>query len=83
MYTKKDTVRAVIMTADHVIEGDLYILEGSRITDALNSKTKDFFALTDVLVKRIGEDEVLYEASYGAVNRDAIAAILPVEEPGQ
>ena len=80
MYTKKDTVRAVIMTESHVIEGDIYILEGSRITDALNSKTKDFFALSDVRVMRVGEDEVLYEASYAAVNRDSITAIIPLEE---
>ena len=80
MYAKKDMVRVVILTETHVVEGGIHILEGSRITDALNSKTKDFFALTDVRVMRIGETEVLYEASYAAVNRESIAAILPIEE---
>lgn len=79
MYTSKDTVRVMIITKDHRIEGEMYILEGSRLTDALNSKGKDFYAITDAKIWRVADETLLASPSYLAVARDAIAAIFPVE----
>jgi hypothetical protein len=79
VYTQKDTVRVAIITSGYRVEGDFHLLAGSRLTDALNSKSKDFFAITDALVFEVGSDKVIYRPSYIAVNRDSIDLILPVE----
>lgn len=78
VYTNKDRVRVVIATQMYRIEGEVYVLSGSRLTDALNSKAKDFFALTDAKVFSLETDELLYEPAYLAVNRDAISMVFPL-----
>jgi len=80
MYTEKESVRAVIYTPAVRIIGDVHILSGSRLTDALNSKAKDFLAVTDAQLMKLQEDEALHKASYVAVNRDEIICIFPLEE---
>lgn len=80
MYATKDRIRVVIVMAAYRVEGDIHVLSGSRLTDALNSKAKDFFALTDAKVYAVTGDAPLYEPSYLAVNRDAIACMFPLEE---
>jgi len=82
VYTQKDRVRVVIVTAGFRVEGDFYLLAGSRLTDSLNSKSKDFFAVTDAKVYQPGADTPLYSPSYIAVNRSSIAAIMPIDEAG-
>jgi hypothetical protein len=77
VYTNKDRVAVVIVTALHRIEGEVYILSGSRLTDALNSKAKDFLAVTDARVYRIDTGALAYEPAYLAVNREAISVIFP------
>lgn len=78
MYTNKDSVRVMIITKDHRIEGDMHVLEGSRLTDALNSKGKDFYAITDARIWRMGDEEPIASPAYLAVAREAITAIFPV-----
>ncbi len=78
VYTNKDRVRVAIATQMYRIEGEMYVLSGSRLTDALNSKAKDFFALTDAKVYSLTTDQLLYEPSYLAVNRDSIAMVFPL-----
>jgi len=79
LYTSKDSVRVMLITKDHRIEGDMHILEGSRLTDALNSKGKDFYAITEAKIWRVNDDVLLASPSYVAVARDSISAIFPVE----
>lgn len=79
MYTSKDRVRVMIITNGYRIEGDLHVLVGSRLTDALNSKTKDYFALTDATVWVAGRDDPMYKPPYLAVNRESIACIFPID----
>lgn len=78
VYTSKDRVRVVIATSVYRIEGEMYVLSGSRLTDALNSKAKDFFAITDAKIYDLQSSELLYEPTYLAVNRDAITVIFPL-----
>lgn len=80
VYATKDKIRVMIVTSDFRIEGDIHILVGSRLTDALNSKAKDFFAITNTRIMRVCDDTVLYEPSYIAINRDSIACLFPLEE---
>jgi len=56
-------------------------LAGSRLTDALNSKGKDFFPVTDARICQFGSTEVLYSVQYIAVNRDSIDCIMEVPAP--
>jgi len=78
VYTNKDRVNVLIATSVYRIEGEMYVLAGSRLTDALNSKAKDFFAITNAKVFDLQSDHLLYEAPYLAVNRDAIAVLFPL-----
>ncbi|HEY5548522.1 MAG TPA: hypothetical protein VIL17_02875 [Coriobacteriia bacterium] len=79
MYSHKDRLHVVILTRGMQIEGDLHVLAGSRLTDALNSKGKDFFPVTDARICQIGSEETLYSVQYIAVNRDSIDCIMEVE----
>ncbi len=80
MYTSKDRTRCVIITAGWCIEGDMHVLAGSRLTDSLNSRSKDFLALTDAVVSDAVTGAELYRPSYLAINREAIAVIFPLDE---
>ena len=79
LYTSKDSVLVMIITKDHRIEGSMHILEGSRLTDALNSKGKDFYAITDAQIWRVADEALLASPPYMAIAREAIAAIFPLE----
>lgn len=79
MYTSKDKVRCVIVAANWRIEGDVHVLAGSRLTDALNSKAKDFIAVTDAVVFDATTGKELFRPPYVAVNRENMAVIFPVE----
>lgn len=69
----------VILAQGMQIEGDLHVLAGSRLTDALNSKGKDFFPVTDARICQIGSSEALYSVQYIAVNRDSIDCIMEAD----
>jgi hypothetical protein len=79
VHTNKESVRVVVVTAYHRIEGNMFVLPGSRLTDALNSKAKDFLAVTDAKVWSLADAKLLYEPSYLALNRSSIDAIFPLE----
>lgn len=79
MYSQKDRLHVVMIVRDLRIEGDLHILAGTRLTDALNSKGKDFFPVTDATITRVGDAEPLYAVKYIAVNRESIDCIIESE----
>lgn len=79
MYTSKDKVRCVVVVGNWRVEGDIHVLAGSRLTDALNSKAKDFIAVTDSVVFDATTGKEIFRPPYLAVNRDAMSVIFPVE----
>lgn len=79
MYSHKDRLHVLIISRGLEIRGDLHVLAGSRLTDALNSKGKDFLPVTDATVTVIGAAEPLQTQAYIAVNRDSIDCIMEVE----
>lgn len=79
MYASKDRVRVVVVTNLYRIEGELHVLAGSRLSDSLNSKSKDFLAMTDAKVYRVDGEDALYSPSYLVVNRASIDAVFPLE----
>ncbi len=80
VYTSKEQIRVMIATTVYRIEGQMHVIEGSRLTDALNSKSKDFFAVTDATVFALSGDQPLWNAGYVAVNRESIALIVPLDD---
>jgi len=79
MYTNKEKIAVVVLTGDYRIEGEMYLVSGSRLTDIVNVKTKDFFPITDAKIYS-SSGEIIYSLNYLAVNRDAILAIFPKED---
>lgn len=79
MFVSKAKVRVFAVVDAWRIEGDLHILSGSRLTDALNSKTKDFLAVTDASIYDAKNSALLFETPYLALNRDAITMIFLAE----
>jgi hypothetical protein len=79
-YLKNEKIRVVVYTVKFRIEGHLYKIPGSRLTDVLNVKLKDFLALTEAKIRSLDGAAILAEAPYLAVYRDAIIAVHPVEE---
>ena len=77
MQTNKDRVRCVVIVATWRIEGDVHVLTGSRLTDMLNSKAKDFFVMTDAVVSDAASGAELHRVSYVAVNRSEAALVFP------
>lgn len=77
--TNKNTIRVTIFTRDHRIEGEMHILEGSRLTDALNAKSKDYYAITDAKIHRLDNDQLVATPDYVAVSRESIFTIFPME----
>jgi hypothetical protein len=81
VYTEKDRIKVVIYTKTMRIEGFLHILAGSRVTDALNSKAKDFFAMTDCEFRMLDGGSLREQAvKYIAVNRESIEVVFPLED---
>jgi len=80
VYTEKQKIRVMMCTSLYRIEGDMYIIPGSRLTDTFNVKTHDFFPLTNVKIMHSLEDKVFYELSFATVHRDSILLVFPVEE---
>ncbi len=78
-YTAKEQIRVVVYTQSCRLEGNIHVYPGSRLTDMLNVKAKDFLALTNVVIRDLKEDTVLQQANFVAVSRDSIVAVAPVE----
>lgn len=60
------------------IEGDVHVLAGSRLTDSMNSKAKDFIAVTNAVIYDATTGRKLFDPEYVAVNRESIVAVFPV-----
>ncbi len=82
-YSTKEQIRVVVYTQSCRLEGDIYVYPGSRLTDMLNVKAKDFLALTNVVIKDLKEDNILQQANFVAVSRDSIVAVAPIESLGK
>ncbi|MCX7831421.1 MAG: hypothetical protein N2440_00735 [Actinobacteria bacterium] len=78
-YIKKEKLRVVVYTEQYRIVGNIYFVPGTRLTDTLNVKVKDFIPLTEVVVMDNKENAVLVEVPYLAVYRDSILFVHPLE----
>jgi hypothetical protein len=74
-HVSKSKVRVFAMVEGWRIEGDLHVLDGSRLTDSINSKTKDFLAVTDATIFDATSGARLFETPFLALNRDSISML--------
>ena len=79
MYTNKDKVRVVVFIGEWRIEGDLHVLAESRLTDALNAKTKEFLAITDAKIYDAKSGVLSHESKFIDVNRAQVSMIFAVD----
>ncbi len=79
MFVSKAKVRIIAVVDGWRIEGDLHILSGSRLTDAINSRTKDFLAVTDASIYDSKSSALLFETGFLALNRDSISMLFLAE----
>lgn len=79
MHTNKDRMAVVAIVDGWRVEGQMHVLADSRLTDALNSRSKDFLALTDAKLYDVATGELRMETPYLALNRTAICMVLNAE----
>jgi hypothetical protein len=80
MITEKEKLRVVICTPNYWIEGDMYILPGSRLTDIVNIRRRDFFPITSAKITDSRHGRLIYQVGFLALNRDSIIMIIPKSE---
>ena len=73
--TKKEKTRVSLWVGDWRIEGDLHVLYESRLTDALNSRSKDFLAVTDAIIFDARTGAELRRTPFLDVNRMSITVV--------
>lgn len=78
-YLKTEKIKVVIYTTRFRVEGYLHKVPGSRLTDVLNVKIRDFLAMTEAKIRTLDGAAVIAEVPYLAVYRDSIIAVHPVE----
>jgi hypothetical protein len=79
MQMSKEKVRCHVLVPPWRVEGDVYVVSDSRLTDTLNAKQDAFFAVTDAVVFDLASGAELYRPDYLALNRTSVAAVFPVE----
>lgn len=83
VYIKKEKLKVVVYAGQYRIIGNIYYVPGTRLTDTLNVKVKDFIPLTEAVVMDDKENAVLVEVPYLAVYRDSIIFVHPAEPEEQ
>src|SRR5207248_891011 len=60
----KDTLPALIRTADQVIVGHVYVRPDKRLKDDLNEDVSRFLPVTDARVYNAADESLLYHSSF-------------------
>jgi hypothetical protein len=68
----------VIITKKYRINGNIDLIQGSRLTDYV-AATKSFFAVTDAVVEHVKTGEVILRAGFIDINKDKINIIFPTD----
>jgi len=75
----KDTLPALIRTADQVIVGHVYVRPDKRLKDDLSEDSSRFLPVTDARVYRAADESLLYHSSLLLVSYQHIIMISPLE----
>jgi len=77
----KISIPAVMQTTTHLIRGNVYVRQGERLKDQLES-TEHFTAVTDAKVYD-KDGNVVFSGPFLAVRRDQIIWIMPVDQSSE
>jgi hypothetical protein len=72
----KERKEVIIYTRNHRIEGEIYLLMDSRISDELNVRVREFIPVTNCKVYTLNGDSLLYAADFVTVNKHSIDLVL-------
>lgn len=76
MRIPKERKEVVIYTRNHKIEGEMYLLVDSRISDELNIRVREFIPVTNARIFTLSGDSLLYQTDFVTVNKMAIDMVL-------
>ena len=79
----KERREVVVFTRNHKIEGEMYLLMDSRISDELNVRVKEFIPITNAKVYTLSGDSLLYTTDFITVNKHSIDMVLTKPAPGE
>lgn len=79
----KERREVVVFTRNHKIEGEMYLLMDSRISDELNVRVKEFIPVTNAKVYTLSGDSLLYTTDFITVNKHSIDMVLTKPAPGE
>jgi len=81
MKARKEQLKVVIFTSQHKIQGQLHLVENSRLSDILNTESisRDFLPITDALVTDISDGKI-FKAGFLSVNKKKITMVMEEHE---
>ena len=77
----KDRKQVIIYTNNHRIEGEIYLVADSRLTDELNVRAKEFFAVKNAKVYSLHGDTFMHSVDFLTVNKNSIEMVLNFDSP--
>lgn len=72
----KERKEVIIYTRNQRVEGEIYLVSDSRISDELNVRAREFIAVTNARVYTLHGDTLLHSADFVSVNKHAVDVIL-------
>ncbi len=78
----KEPTPVVIFTRNHRVEGEIYMLSDSRLTDELNARVRSFIPVTNARIYSLTGDSLLYQADFVTLNKNAIDIVISSYESG-
>lgn len=72
----KERRDVIIFSRNHKIEGEIYLLMDSRISDELNTRVKEFIPVTNAKIYTLNGDSLLYTADFLSVNKQSIDLVI-------
>jgi hypothetical protein len=73
---KKEKIPIKIQTLQNRIEGNVYLLPNTRITDMLNQEGYYFIPITDAKIYSLKSGSLVDEAEFVAINKYHVVLIL-------
>jgi len=67
-----DRIDVEIWTNGQRIEGKVFVPQGIRVSDSLNDEARRFLSMTEVKIRSLDANVLLWSGSYLAVNKSTI-----------
>lgn len=78
----KERKQVLIYTNNHRIEGEIYLVADSRVSDELNVRAREFIAVTNANIYSTHGDTLLHYSDFVTVNKHAIEVMISQDYNG-